>query len=606
MRRTDLFRFPKGKKSQAARDAWGQQILRSIESSDSSLARLKERWDVDKGNYYNAPRKRTDVQPWQSQAHYNLVQVKLDQIGSIVVGTIVEQTPICTAEGSPYSWIVERAVNEMLLDADIRHVLSRTAIAAGWSGKAHVRCMWDTAKSRLSLKCIPPNDFVAHPSELENLEDMSVVGHRFNRRHAEIQDMIQLGEYLDADYMNVNEPVSQRNQTDLPTSAMDMSPASIEEDDYLVELADILVRAKGDDDMEEWWSVTLTVKDGKFLRCEPYYDWKQTWYASFSYKAVDGGYWLETSPANDLQGVQEQANESLRIANDTMVWNAHGFMLGPRMPGKGFKGKLAPGVYFPTASPDQTQYHTPKADASLTLPLLAVMDRKADEIVRISPMATGQQHVGINTATEAQAILAGQQTAINSYISVFGLGVSELFEIAYRELRAHLEEWQDEWLSLNPTVDVEQFKDAFSPETHKWHVRGTRVNSNPQNVLNMSGMLLQLSTNPQTGLDPMALTAVMLDAMERMGFVGAKQMQNVTPALLVERLAVMINVPPDLLAEALTEALGIIQDQQQLANEAMHEETIRSVGEHAYEQARALSDGGVQGQSGGTRDSGAG
>lgn len=547
--------FPPGY-SQSDPKALAEAIVTAIESGKASRITREPRWKQNRAFYYNEPQGRSNP-PFAgaSNNHWNLVQVKLDTLGTHVVGTIFSQEPYCVAES--YTDVdvaesLEKIVQFFAKSSKLEEAAKVVSPIAGWSNHGVIKVRWDhRAKPipRFRFEVREPFSFVVYPAGLPCLEDALLVGDRFYRTKGEIEAMRQNGDYLPGKELEGVDDADKSAFESIPEYGGPPNHSAVDIPSEIVELWDIFYKVQGD-----WWSITVAPTDRAILRCERWeYDCLP--YAEFGYKSKspEDGHWSAGSVGQDLQGPQLDVNELINLFNDGLRFNFSGLVTAESAswPEKFLTyspGSIVQGVFR------GLQYHSPKADLSPILPLLEATLQNADSIARVSPAAAGASMPGSRTATEASIIGAGQRAGIDEYISTFGSGIETIFKIMQAMLLKSLPDWVDQvgpFLNLSPE-DIQ----ALSAPCN-WNLNAASIGVTPAAQMQTAMMLVDLALKaPDAGIKQRELGKRILDYAERQGFTNADGLQSdPDPLAIMEELAQALGVDPVAIAEVIDVAI---------------------------------------------------
>ena len=191
--------------------ALGRMLSDAIDSGAQSRDTFRDRWNRVRGQYEHDLEEKRDEDkafPEESDAHLNVMQLKIDALSTQVINNIAQNKPYChavTSQGSEVSSLLEKIVQGEVEKARYDMVLRKIGPSVGWANTGIISDEWASEvglemRPGVKLTAIDPSDFVVYPAVVSEIVEAKVVGSRFHRRRKEIEELIEKGVYIDVDF----------------------------------------------------------------------------------------------------------------------------------------------------------------------------------------------------------------------------------------------------------------------------------------------------------------------------------------------------------------------------------------------------------------------
>lgn len=534
-------------------DKLAKRLVQEIESCEIAKGNRMKRWDEVRKAYYNE----SDGPSWLPypgayQGHWNLMKVKLDQLSTTVTASLTSSNPyfVCDKYNDDEGKRKIEDTVQFFLDKDrYKETLKEVAAPAGYSGVGWIKAEW-TGKG-FDFKVIQPEDTVVYPSWEPDMNDAKMVGSVRYMRKSKIIALQEDGTFLKGDIS-----VSTSSDSD------NLNATSAPVEDNIVEDKDGKV---------EVWDIVYEDEDGKIYRCmvakdsellllkEPWV-YNTLWFGEYSYvpRPDRDGYYPANYPGADLMELQFNMNDQISTLMNGARFNAYGVHFTKNaLDSTKSVIKTEPGGFYSVDEPVQS--YNPKVDLSIIPGLISLFEAQADKIIRVSNMSTGQPGAGVDTATEANIIQAGQQVSINDFLETLSWGCIQNVKFVCNALFIHWDEWfplYGERLGLEES-DRELFKDK-----EIWKPAVTSVGGTPQMQVAMIQQLVGFAQDPEMALDKYELSARILVNAERMGLPDATSLQIPNDIVgAATRFAQQFGLSPELLMAAIAQTANMEQQQ---------------------------------------------
>ena len=542
----------------------------------------KERFDRLKSLYlHDAPVPETMAFKGASVAHLNVMQVKIDALGTNVMRTITSRSPYFVAQtykNKQQNIVIEKVVQEFLDRAFLPDQLAAISPDAGLFNTGVLYVKWCPYGNDFDpipgIEIVPleTHDHFCYPAGVADEPwKAKAVGHRIWVRKSLVEARKRSGEYADGKTESPSDPQEERQRAEPSVTGFITHDSAGSNDNDLQPLWYVCFKHTVGNE-EKWYWGLLSEVDAEFLQLKPYAETRPPYHV-VRYKPTKGEYWSLSSVGNDLQGIQLEINNLLREWLDGIKWNSYGVMVGSSFGRAEEHTKFAPGDFLNVDAESNTQYFNPSAKLDYVPGAIELLLGYADQVVRISQESSGGESPG-TTATQAAIRQAGMKQGVDDYISTAGKGCVSLVEHVHELVVNHMEEW---WPVLAEYMGLSE-EDAQTLELPtRWALNTNSIGSTPGNQVQVLQMILEASgANPQMGLDMRGLGYQILVQAERMGVSGATELQlPETPEQMIGVLAQVMGIDPMILQDAIQQA----QQAQQMAMEGEKNERRKKIGE---------------------------
>jgi len=403
------------------------------------IASLTDRWEANEKLIRNDPENPTDAF-WAGYV-YRHIPVTSAKAGAwqayvcsspteaspYLVGTIFGQDATRASEIEQDFYLFMRKVHwDRTFRKNIRNV--------GIYGKAiwRLRPYYENDKPCFEFKAIRPRSFFVYPNNDCEIPELLTLGHVFTMRVGEIQDKRESKEFYEG---SVPTPTSDAIPKPSAPGLVDNEDIAIEDRDKAVNVIECMDRfdyGQG----ERWYRVQFDPGANPDILGVYEYKLSRPWYFDQWVHEEQEGFWPETSKLNDIQGLQLATNEQWNLMSAGSQMNAFPstYASGWALPQKYAKNR--PGAVTPLMTGGQVFTIQSRYDPSTSPMLLSDLDKRADEMMRISAQAQGGEASYDKTATGAQIRKLATDVAINDDLAQLDICCSQMAEFMqeiYRE-----------------------------------------------------------------------------------------------------------------------------------------------------------------------------
>lgn len=521
-----------------------------------------------------------------SESTLNIMQVKIDALGTNVMRTMTTQEPYCVAQTfntDGANSIIEKVVQFFAVKAGVEDRLSSVSPDAGLFNVGIIHNEWTdgdwqdpTPGERLSA--IEVQDFFIYPPSIAD-EPMKAwsMGHRVWVSKSDLELMKARGEIADIP-SHTGDPGSVREENFPNVSGHIHHETAGSKDNDLAELWWVYYRDRKNKRDRNWYRALVSEKDDKILYSQKLTK-KLPCYHVFRYKNTKGEFWSKSSVGNDLQGVQLDASSLVRKWLDGIDWNVQGVGFA-QSSGSGEQFiEVKPGALTEGEWQEAPNYQFPKADLSHIPVALGWFVDYADQIARISQSGTGGKEGGETTATQAAIMRAGQQAGVDDYIQTAGKGLVSLYASIHEDLVENMGSW---YPVFGDFLQVSEEETAALRMKTQWRLNTKSIGTTPGAQLQVVQMLSEKQAiGMQSGgssIDPYMLDTLTLQLAVRLGLPGAEKMQlPKDPQQMIVLLAQTMGIDPELLMEGVQQAQQATQAIQEAEKNVAKQKQIETV-----------------------------
>lgn len=532
-----------------------ERICREIEASEAAKGTLPLRWERNEKIYHVDPDV-TSLHVAEGMAPYNipLYRQKADRVIGTVHSSITGLYPYVQALDEDMDGnndeVVERGLQAMAEAGRFESRLKQVLKLAVNTNIGTLRITPAFPRSAARIEWIHPGNMMCYPAEHGSFEEAKTIGHRFYKMRYRIEQEQRKGRYYAAEIFggdDPNEHYSGRSRTQSKTQTTE----PVVPEDGEVELWEVIHECDlmGTGEYKRYLCVVAKSQQA-LLSCQPY-PYRRLWYIDFRVDESDGQVWPPDSLAQVCHGIQLAYSD----IHTTLI---HGSYMaafpvvvsGGTLPVKTKKYGPAALIESPTevkVQALQTGFN-PGALPSEGAVLEAVMD----SVTGISRLGVSQNLPASTTATAANGLLQAQQETKDQYTQSIAPSVARVWEFLYELLTRHFDEVR---LALGSRFPSDLTYPCVAGKTYRFEVTGKSGSSSPQGLLNKLQFLLQMASNPQSGLDQKEIVEKIVQALEFP--FSAQSLKSkpapVDPQEIMQLLSAVASgqLPPDKAAQAL-------------------------------------------------------
>ncbi|MBS1721232.1 MAG: hypothetical protein JST35_12365 [Armatimonadetes bacterium] len=457
---------PKGFESPEARLALAQKLCGKIDAYEASMLSdtddgglaTSERWSRAQRTYDESfVPSSLQFLPGAKPYHVALLNPRIDGIVGAVCGGLAAARPyfvVSNSEPGPDSEILERALHDRLQKAGFERRVRDAGYQAALKGRGMLRVRY-LAGEGLRIDAFDAEDCVVYPTYCESLSAASVVGHRFILRRGELVARQEARTYF----------------ADVPVSGDDSRAVVNDEEDEPIICYDLVAKV-GD----RSYRVTLNRKDAVLLDIEPY-GLATPWYFAPAFRCDVGQFWPRRSIADRLMEAQTLYNDAF-----TLLVLGSAAAAFPSVAVSGFVGQestTSTGIghfLFFRGNPQFTPIPSGFRGEALSW-IAANIERIADSVSRFGQLGLGTPLRAGATATEANALVMGQQAGVSEYAATFALELERMANHAAELILRH------------EGLGVRSPKRLLS--TCRFELNGKSLANSPQAIQQKIGLFLQ-------------------------------------------------------------------------------------------------------------------
>lgn len=534
---------------------------------------------------HDAPKPEKPPFKGASSAHLNVMQVKGDALATNVLGTMFAKKPYCVAMAG---WDKDRFRRNLVAERVVQFFVDKGMATFAVQESSQDAFLYNVGP--VFTEFVPTGDgfdptptvkyrsieafdhFVYPPSVVSRLweDPVKSCGHRIWKRRSSCDALKKKGVYADI-------PVS----SDLPEGVRQAAEQSVTKhiphDSAGQKANDLLplwyvcfkdVDSSGD---EVWWWGLISEHDKQFLQLRRHKEPRPPYHV-LRYKPNKGEYWSKCTVGNDLQGVQIEINNLLRMWLDGTKWNIYGTSVGQSFGRSDQMLQMEPGGVTLLDNPKDAQYWNPGAELAYIPEALQFLLAYADQIVRISQEFTGGESES-STATQAAIRQAGMRAGVDDYIATASLSIVSLYEYTHLLAVSNVEAWWDELSVFLGLTDEDR---ALLEEPVMWQPHTAGIGATPGTQVQILQMVMESLLTLKAPIDVRLLAEQILVQAERMGLAGSQEMMLPEgPEDSLRELSQILGIEPLILEDAVKQAAMV----QQAAMEGQKNDERAKIGE---------------------------
>lgn len=486
----------------ATRQEKGTLFRRHVDASKDAVGALADRWDKNEA-LYNQDHNESTLNIVDGLKVYPipLWKQKADRIiGTVFQGItgIEPYVQILTDDGTnDRADDIEKSLQLLAGRGNTKDTFDRAfgqCLTIAVNTNVSILYTYKMDGGRVCFRPIHPKDFVAYPHEMVSMDDMVTVGHRFYKMRSEVQSKIDKGEYFDVPLGSNADPIGQETGKGADF-ALATGTAAVEIADELMEMYQLLHKCDFGDGLK-WYRFTFAYDSQAILDAEVY-PYSRPWYFDIRFSDEYNSFWPANSPGWSMQALQKAYTDII----NTIIGGAYACAFpilifeGGAIPTK-MKRSTVGAIYEVPAGTKVTQIK-PEVDFAWLANMLAIIEKAADGVTRISQLGTSQTLPSNTTATAAAGQLKAQEEGKDQYTSFVAPAIADVWRFLYELLVNHFDEFKGAFGDAIPLESIEQL--LQSPV--RFEPTGKSAETNPSVLLEKLRMTLMMSSDPRSQLD---------------------------------------------------------------------------------------------------------
>lgn len=538
---------PSGLNSPGDQDRLAERMALWIRAWEEKRRIIEPRWDRIDKQLAGKPETPKEM-PWDGFSYRNIpmLPAKSQAWEAYVCNAPTSTTPYLIGtifgKNAARAKDIEQDFYLLMRQGEWARVFRQVTHSMGAYGKGIWRvrpALDDYGRIIFEYKNVPMRKFFIYPDIPEGIRAAKVVGHTFELRVSEVEEMQEKGG-LWADVRITGKKQISDNPT--PIGAVDNRQSIAKEpEDFPVRIAEVFFKyAFGDDEYPKWYRAWLAMDEKRLLAIWDY-PYSRPWYFDQFVHEEEASFLPEGSRFNDAQDLQLAINE---------IWNqmSAGAQMGafPTVFSNGWAlpqkyAKTKPGQVVPTTGTGQISQLQSRFDASVMPVLLNDLYKKASEIFRLDEQQLGVKTSGDQTATAAQIRQGGAQTAITDDLSNIDVCQSQIGTFQQELYRTHYADFLEAYgedLACQPDPQdegtVERGFPAILGKPIQWELMGKSPDSTP---MAQSQAAMQMFTAMGQIANPQAVQTLLAMGIN----VAAIMQEIVSNSTLENRNAILVN-----------------------------------------------------------------
>lgn len=525
-----MITWPIGLKAKTDRDSLALEVCNELRAGKGARSDLNIRWQTNEKMYRNQPgASGTQIIEGVTPYHIPLMKPKLDRINGVVHHAITGVEPyvqITCADGEgKIAEAVQNDLGFLLKKSNFQKWFWENLQTTSCTGRGIVRLRYVDGKG-FEGKNVHPNDIVLYPATVDTVAEAKTVGMRFGKMQSEVKRLQLKKEYDPAASIIAGWNPDQGDESGRDQVFDRVQPATeIKLQDTQVQLWEFITfRGFREKDEPRWWKGEVALDSNQLLKIEPFgatqtdpvlgeltVDYTKPWFFGTAYESEYGKFWLSTSLAQHLQGLQQAFSDGFNIH-----WGgswASGFpclVISGGSFGEKIK-KIHPGDILENPSPVQAQVIGTTFNPGSIGEMMTLLQETADSVVRISQMGQSSQLRSRTTATETEMLSEMQRQAEDQYTAYISIGLKEIFEYAFELYRVHFDDIKATFGKNISLPDASLLIDRH----FEIEVNGKATTNSPSARIDKYKFLIELGLQiPTLGIDPQKVGNQIVQALE--------------------------------------------------------------------------------------------
>jgi hypothetical protein len=350
-----------------------------------------------------------------------LTQTRVDMLGAQVATVVIKQNPVMTdtADDESVAEPRQKLMHRVWTDARFGSAVTKATNMCGVKDLAIYRFCPGTQPGTIRIDAIDPQDWSVFPAVPDGIQAAATVGHRTTRRRRVIEAMQKRGEYYPTEHLPESTQADHDDDQEQQHTQSELSVASPTRGNELIEIWDCVCRLDLDDTGDErLYRATLDYVGCQLLSLE-LYDFTYIWYFRSFYIGSSKYFYSGSSVARNLNPCQTGKNNLFSAFYGGVMSAAAPDVFGPPLDSGEKFTKVGMRDYVPTESGVAPFSPGGQFNGAPFPAMLALIEKDADMVARVSQNTQGAQATGQTTATEQSIIAAGVAVGLEMFIGNF-------------------------------------------------------------------------------------------------------------------------------------------------------------------------------------------
>lgn len=499
--------------SQARAEIIGQEIDASV----NFTRQLSNRWDAIENIYYSDPvATRENVVEGMTSYPFSLWRIKADKIISETVASLMSLSPIVqviedTADGTNHEEI-ERIIQGLLTRADYETEYAVSAFYAANCncGPMRIRAVpvaTKNGKPGVKIECqrFDPRHFVCYPTNVQNLKDARLIGHRFYQTIGEIRRKYDEGLYTSYVTAGNDNPYQYARRYGQQETVQNAYQSPIEDRNAEIECFE-LIRLEPDGKR----TLIVYAKTARQILKEEPYEYEIPYYTATKYLATEETVITNDSLGNSVQGLCVQHCDIMNAISGGAFLRAYGALVLSGTFSSEKVTKIKPGDVL-RVPPGTTI--TPLVfpfDPTTLLEFKQELEQLVEQTLGLSSLATSGTVDPNQKATALNIQANADQRKMAAYLRTASQAVKGAGEIVLDLIRKH---YNGLVAYYGPAATLSDPESRFEP--YRLVVTGQSGESNPDVMAQKLSVAAQIAMRPgseydMAKIDDMTMQAVHL------------------------------------------------------------------------------------------------
>lgn len=478
------------------------KLSAQIDRWQDVIEALRERWEVNGGLYYNDPAVASHfVADGIPPLPVSLWTQKCDRLVGDIVGAITSPSPTVQAiddgETSTNAPDVETALDSLAYHARWGDTLYQSVWkAANYNVGAHrIIPKADEMGQVVGLRSdsIAAQDFFVYPLNVERIEDLQSVGHRFYMTKDEFAENVKAGLYKVPKNDSVTSGDDEEEYTlefagfNL-TEGVDDQPATA--GDSGIELFDVIYKAK------DGLRLCTLARGARVIVRDEDYPYPLPWYSFTRLCKTEQRIISNDSVAWKIQGYTLMHGDLVNALSAGALVTSYGVLTLAGGWQDDMAQEITPGMVMRLTSESKLDAIGIPFNAQNILTSMDKVEQLMDGTIGISNLNSSQPSDTDMTATEANILASADQRRAATYLDA----ASESVEYDFRLLLMYLKVHYDELKAIygeSVTIDDPEWRE----KEYRLEVTGMSGASNPQIVMASLMQAREWSMDPRSQVD---------------------------------------------------------------------------------------------------------